>query len=179
MTLSYDIILPLMLCSVVAFFTARGIEGNSLYSEVLKRKDEANVTTETAKAERVADLVKADPPTVAPTARFAEIAQRFLSVRVNNLYVVNADGAFLGAVALHDIKPYLADPGLAELVLAGDIVRDDFPRVTPAETLSDALGKFLAHEGLQRLPVVTTDGRLAGSLSKNDLMLALVEHRKR
>ena len=179
MTLSYDIILPLMLCSVVAFFTARGIEGSSLYSEVLKRKDAANVTTETAKAERVADLVKADPPTVAPTARFAEIAQRFLSVRVNNLYVVNADGAFLGAVALHDIKPYLADPGLAELVLAGDIVRDDFPRVTPAEALSDALGKFLAHEGLQRLPVVTADGRLAGSLSKNDLMLALVEHRKR
>jgi CIC family chloride channel protein len=47
------------------------------------------------------------------------------------------------------------------------------------DSLSDALGKFLANEGLQRLPVVAADGSLLGSLSKNDLMLALVEHRKR
>jgi CIC family chloride channel protein len=179
MTLSYEIILPLMLCSVVAFFTARGIEGHSLYSEALQKKAAEDPTTELTKAGRVGDLVKLNPPVVQPTARFAEIARMFISVRVNNIYVTNAEGHFLGAVSLHDIKPYLADPSLAELVLAGDIVREDFPRLTPMDTLSDALGKFLANEGLQRLPVVEVTGRLQGSLSKNDLMLALVEHRKR
>jgi CIC family chloride channel protein len=179
MTLSYAIILPLMLCSVVAFFTARGIEDSSLYSEALKRKEADNPSPETAKAARVADLLKPDPPVVPPSARFAEIAKLFLSVRVNNIYVVDETGRFVGAVSLHDIKPYLADPGLAGLVLARDIVREDFPRTAPEEALSGALGKFLAHEGVQRLPVVGADGRLLGSLSKNDLMLALVEHRRR
>jgi len=36
MTLSYDIILPLMLCSVVAYYTAKGIEDRSLYSEAFE-----------------------------------------------------------------------------------------------------------------------------------------------
>jgi CIC family chloride channel protein len=179
MTLSYEIILPLMLCSVVAFFTARGIEGHSLYSEALQKKAAEDSTTELTKAGRVGDLVKLNPPAVQPSARFAEIARMFISVRVNNIYVNNAEGRFLGAIALHDIKPYLADPSLAELVLAGDIVREDFPCLSPVDSLSDALGKFLANEGLQRLPVVAADGSLLGSLSKNDLMLALVEHRKR
>ena len=38
MTLSYDIIMPLMLSSVVAYYTARGIEDQSLYSEALQKK---------------------------------------------------------------------------------------------------------------------------------------------
>jgi len=177
MTLSYDVILPLMLCSVVAYFTARGIDSHSLYGDALKKK-EAEEPPTVLETGMVGDLVKADPPTVLPTARFAEIARLFLGVRINNVYVVNADGRFLGAVSLHDIKPYLGEPSLAELVLAGDIVREDFPRVAPDQRLSDALGKFLGNE-VQRLPVVDAEGRLLGSLSKNDLMLAIVEQRKR
>ncbi len=176
MTLSYDIILPLMLCSVVAYFTARGIDSHSLYGEVLRRKKAEDPTT-VLETGFVRDLLKSDPPTVAPTARFAEIARLFLSVRVNNVYVTNASGRFLGAVSLHDIKPYLGEPGVAELVLAGDIVREDFPRLNPDQILSEALGKFLGND-VQRLPVVDAAGLLVGSISKNDLMLAIVEQRK-
>lgn len=176
MTLSYDIILPLMLCSVVAYFTARGIDSHSLYGEALKRKraEDPNSVLETG---LVSDLIKPDPPTVPPTARFADIARLFLTVRVNNVYVTDATGKFSGAVSLHDIKPYLGEPGVAELVLAGDIVREDFPRLYPDQALSEALGKFIGSE-VQRLPVVSRDGLLMGSISKNDLMLALVDKRK-
>ncbi|MBP9911937.1 MAG: ClcB-like voltage-gated chloride channel protein, partial [Opitutaceae bacterium] len=177
MTLSYDIILPLMVCSVVAYFTARGIDGHSLYSETLRRKT-ATDPAATLTAGRVIDLVKLNPPVVPSTARFAEIAKVFLSVRVNNVYVTNPEGQFMGAVSLHDIKPYLGETNVAELVLARDIVREDFPRVLPEETLSDALGKFMGNDA-QRLPIVDHTGRLLGSLSKNDLMLALVAKRKK
>lgn len=178
MTLSYDIILPLMLCSVVAYYTAKGLEGQSLYSESLKRKAAA-IPDDVLPAGRVSDLMKARPPVVPATARFAEIAQMFLSVRVNNLYVTDADGRFLGAVALHDIKPYLGNPDLAELVIASDIMREDFPRVGPEQSLSDGLGTFLGFTA-ERLPVVAPEsGRLLGSLAKGDLLLALVERRKK
>jgi CIC family chloride channel protein len=88
-------------------------------------------------------------------------------------------GRFAGAVSLHDIKPYLADPSLAGLVIAKDILREDFPRLHEDDALAEALGRFLSQEGLQRLPVVDANGRLLGSLSKNDLMLAFVEQRRR
>lgn len=176
MTLSYEIMLPLMLCSVIAYFTARGIDSHSLYGEALKRKRAEDPSAVLATG-LVRDLIKTDPPTIAPTARFADIAKLFLGVRVNNVYVTDEAGHFKGAVSLHDIKPYLGEPGVAELVLAGDIVREDFPRLHPDQALGEALGKFLGSE-VQRLPVVATDGVLLGSISKNDLMLALVEKRK-
>ena len=133
----------------------------------------------TLAAARVSDLMKADPPTLPPGAHFAEIAGKFLSVRVNNLYVCEADGKFLGAVSLHDIKPYLGQLDLAELVIARDIMREDFPRIGPDQSLSDALGRFLGLTA-ERLPVVAPDtGRLLGSLAKGDLLLALVEKRSK
>ena len=178
MTLSYDIILPLMLCNVIAYYTAKGVAGESLYSASLRRKAAAEPAA-TLAAARVQDLMKVDPPVIPAGAHFAEIAEKFLSVRVNNLYVCDADGRFLGAVSLHDIKPYLGQLDLAELVIARDIMREDFPRIGPDQTLSDALGLFLGHAA-ERLPVVAPDtGRLLGSLAKGDLLLALVEKRRK
>jgi len=179
MTLSYDIILPLMLCSVIAYYTAKGIQGaGSLYSESLRRK-QGETAAPMVPVGRVQELMRTNPPVLPPTARFAEIAQMFLSVRVNNLYVCDEDGRFLGAVSLHDIKPYLAEVNLAGLVLSRDILRDDFPRIGPRQSLSDALGLFL-NNPVERLPVVDPDtGGLLGSLAKTDLLLALVEKRKK
>ncbi len=179
MTLSYDIILPLMLCSVIAYYTARGFDAQSLYSEALKTKTAAAESVAPFSHEtRVADLMRVKPPVVAETARFAEIARVFLGVRVNNLYVVNAEGRFLGVVSLHDIKPYLGEPDLAQLVIARDILHEDFPRLTLDQPLTAALGGFLGIAA-ERLPVVGIDGMLRGSLSKGDLLLALVEKRKK
>jgi chloride channel protein, CIC family len=177
MTLSYDIILPLMLCNVLAYYTAKGIEDQSLYSESLKRKAAEQPATSAMPTGRVAELMKINPPVVSMKAHFAEIARTFLSVRVNNLYVIDDEKRFVGVVSLHDIKPYLGEPELAELVLARDIVREDFPRLAPEQSLSDALGGFLGIAA-ERLPVVGPGGQLLGSLAKGDLLLALVEKRK-
>jgi len=178
MTLSYDIILPLMLCNVIAYYTAKGVQGESLYSEALRRKA-AETPAPAVPMGSVQDLMKREPPNVSATARFADIARMFLSVRVNNIYVTGAEGRFLGAVSLHDIKPYLNDADLAGLVIASDIMREDFPRIGPEQSLSEALGAFLGHSA-ERLPVIeSASGRLMGSLSKSDLLLALVEKRQK
>jgi CIC family chloride channel protein len=178
MTMSYDIILPLLLCSVIAYYTSKSIGGESLYSESLQRKAAASPDMGlTPVAGNVADLMRPDPPILADTARFAEIAQLFLKIRVNNVYIVDDAGRFLGVVSLHDIKPYLAEPDLAVLVIARDILREDFPRVAPEQPLTEALAGFLGIVA-ERLPVVGSDGGLRGSLAKSDLLLALVEQRK-
>jgi CIC family chloride channel protein len=177
MTLSYDIVLPLLLCSVIAYYTAKGIESHSLYSDFLRRKS-ADQPAAGLPAGRVKDLMKPSPPCTTVDARFDEIAQVFLGVRVNNLYVTDGAGRFLGVIALHDIKPYLADAALAELVLARDIVLEDFPRVGPDQSLGDALAAFVGLTA-ERLPVVGADGILLGSISKSDLLLAMVEQRKK
>ncbi len=172
LTLDYQIILPLMLACVVAYYTSVSIEKRSIYAEALRRKGAGDYRQQLAEL-HVRDLMKSNPLTVQPTARFAEIGEKFIATRVNYLYVTEGE-RFVGAVSLHDIKNYLNTPELAGLVIARDIVRDPFPVVRPEASLAEAMERFVHHDG-ERLPVVTNsrERRLIGSISKTDVILAL------
>jgi chloride channel protein, CIC family len=172
MTLDYQIILPLMLACVVGYYTSVSIEKRSVYSEALRRKGAGDYRRQLAEL-HVRDLMKPSPPTIAPTAHFAEIGEKFIASPVNYLYVTD-NGHFLGAVSLHDIKSYLNSPELAALVIAREIVREHFPTIPPGASLAEAMEHFGRHDG-ERLPVVGNSGenRLLGSISKTDVILAL------
>ena len=171
-TLDYQLILPLMLACVVGYYTSVSIEKRSIYAEALRRKGAGDYRKQLAEL-HVRDLMKPDPLSVPATARFAEIGEKFVSSRVNYLYVTD-NGNFIGAISLHDIKTYLNSPELAALVIAREIVRDRFPAISPEASLAEAMERFVAHDG-ERLPVVARQGdhRLLGSISKTDVILAL------
>lgn len=178
LTLDYLLITPLMLACVVAHYTARAFNARSIYSESLSRKG-AGLYQQQLSTLRVTDIMKTDPPVVLETERFAEIAEKFLHHHFNYLYVVDLERHFRGAVSLHDIKGYLHEPDLAEIVMARDILREQFPTIPPEASLSEALVRFSHHDG-ERLPVTTANGEhfLLGSISKTDLLLALTEQAK-
>jgi CIC family chloride channel protein len=171
MTLDYDIVLPLMLACVTAYTASRAISPDSLYSSFVKRGTAGPAALDTL---RVADLMKTNPVSVLENARFEDIVAKFLGNRHHNLYVVGADHQFRGVIPLHDIKPYLNDPTLAQVAIAHDLLHDDIPTVTPETSLRETLDKFATHP-FERIPVVdsTTTRRLIASISKTDLLLAL------
>ncbi len=172
MTLSYDIIMPLMLCSVVAYYTARGIEDQSLYSAALDKTAAAEPAAAHVPV-RVAELVRGPGTALPITARFEEIASRFLQSRHEEIFVTG-EGGYAGMISLHDIKPYLSDPVVAH-VIANDVLRDDVPTVAPTATLVEALKAFSQYDA-QTLPVVDpADHGYLGFLEKNDLLLAMLE----
>lgn len=172
LTLDYQIILPLMLACVVSYYTSASIEKRSIYAEALKRKGAGDYRRQLAEL-HVRDLMKENPIAISPKARFAEIGEKFISNRFNYLYVTDRE-RFVGAVSLHDIKNYLNAPELAAVVIAGDILQDNFPVISPSATLGEALDCFSRHDG-ERLPVVSNSAeyRLLGSISKTDVILAL------
>src|SRR5436309_4118914 len=178
MTWDYQIILPLMLACVVGYYTSVSIEKRSIYAEALKRKGAGDYRKQLAEL-HVRDLMKPKPLTVAPTAGFSEIGEKFIATRFNYLYVTENE-RFLGAISLHDIKNFLHTPELATVVIARDIVRESFPSVSPDASLTEALERFSDHDG-ERLPVVSyANGQaLIGSVSKTDVILALAGSTKR
>jgi CIC family chloride channel protein len=173
MTLDYQIILPLMLASVVAYYTSLHFDKRSIYSESLKRKGALDFRFQLSGL-KVADLMKTSLVKVHENARFSEIGRAFIQNRFNYLYVTDDQERFCGAISLHDIKGYLNEPDLAELVIARDIIREDFPGISSEVSLAEALDQFLHHEG-ERLPVIDGEHHLAGSISKTDIILALAE----
>jgi chloride channel protein, CIC family len=159
----------------VAYYTARGIENQSLYSEALQKK--AAEAPAPVLPGVVADLARPRTAEVMLTARFDVIAQEFLQGRHEEIYATDPEGRYAGAISLHDIKPHLSDPAVAAYVIAEDLLRDDVPTVAPNASLAEALRVFAQHSG-QTLPVVEPASRLlVGILVKNDLLLALLEGR--
>jgi CIC family chloride channel protein len=172
-TLDYQIILPLMLACVVAYYTSVSIEKQSIYAEALKRKGAGDYRKQLAEL-HVRDIMKSNPLTISPTAGFSEIGDKFIANRFNYLYVAD-DGRFIGAVSLHDVKSYLNTPELAKVVIAGDILHDSIPVVRPDASLTETLERFKQHDG-ERLPVVNdvVSKHLIGTVAKTDVILALV-----
>jgi chloride channel protein, CIC family len=123
---------------------------------------------------KIIDLIRRDPITLPPNATFAEIEKTFLQNRYQHIYVVGKEMRFLGAVSLHDIKEFLDQPELAHMVIAADIMKENFPRISPQQLMADALEKFSEVDS-ERLPVVDnlSTQRLIGSISKTDIMLHL------
>lgn len=174
MTLDYDIVLPLMLCCVTAYTSARAFGAKSIYAGALPSAPPPSAAPLDTLLAR--DLMRADPPRIEENARFQAIVETFVTHRHHNLYVVGRDGRFRGVIPLHEIKPFLNDPELGKLAIAQDVLREEFPSVLPESTLRETLQRFEGHTG-ERLPVVDADRRLVGSVSKSDLLLTLAGNR--
>jgi CIC family chloride channel protein len=175
MTLNYQLILPLMLGCVVSYFIAQGIESRSLYSDALERKGALPFARPLTWL-RVSDLMKADPVRVTHNAPFDEIARHFIVNTFRYLYVVDDGGRYMGAIRLDDIKEYLSTAMPGHLVIARDLLSPGPPVVPQSASLEDALEKFTRQgQTMERLPVLSDDAepKLAGSITKTDLLLAL------
>ncbi len=176
LTLDYQIILPLMLCCVIAYYTSLGFEKKSIYSDALKRKGGGLFEQQMSNL-RVANFMRESPASVQVTASFEQVAQNFVTNRFNYLYVTDKNLRFAGAICLHDIKAYLNQPEIAHIVTARDLIREEFTTLTPEVSLVDALKTFSHHDG-ERIPVIDNSKtqKLIGSISKTDLILSLAEN---
>ncbi|HBF33150.1 TPA: voltage-gated chloride channel ClcB [Candidatus Sumerlaeota bacterium] len=178
MTLDYQIIMPLMLGCVVAYYAAHGLETHSIYSVTLARKGALTFAKHMARL-TVGGLMRKDPVCVLDTARFSEITRMFIAQTFKYLYVVDQAGMYLGVIALHDVKEYLNTPELSDLVIARELVHDTVPTTCATARLSETLDLFAQHDG-ERLPVLSEEvpAKLVGSIAKSDVFLALVEQKK-
>jgi CIC family chloride channel protein len=170
MTLSYQVMLPLMLSCVVAFFIARASAQTSMYEVTLRRNRDEKERLRLA-ATQMRELVKPAETIVPLDADVKTMTRVFLEYPVKYLYVVDADGQFRGVVALKDITSDLLDEGNTDIKSAADYLQPHFDVLTPDMSLGEALQHFLAFQG-ERLPVIDCAARpvLLGVVYKTSLL---------
>lgn len=171
MTLSYQVVLPLMLACVVAYFIARSIDETSMYEITIKRHRDAKARLQ-LRGTQMRDLVKPADTVLPLTASFEEISRMFLEYPVKYIYIVDDENRYQGIVSLQDITSALLEKDDAKPKRASDFLRRDFVHViTPEMSLGQALQHFLAHQG-ERLPTVDNDGppTLLGVVYKSSLL---------
>lgn len=175
MTLSYQVVLPLMLACVAAYSVARAAREQSMYSVTIHKNQEESRLARW-RGLSISELIKPAHPTVLTSADFAEVERAFVDHPVRYVYVVDEAGHFRGVVSLHEIKSKLLSQSgkTAAGPSAGELMRTDFLRLTAEARLGDAFQDFLTQR-TERLPVVQSadDPRLLGVLSKTDLLLEI------
>src|SRR5260370_8461077 len=144
-----------------------------MYGESLERKGADFFNQQVAEV-NIRDLVRLDPLTLAKNATFAQIAETFVQHRFQHIYIVDKEKRLLGAVSLHDVKAFLDRPELETVVIAADIMNEDFPCVSPLQGMSEALHKF-SEANSERLPVVDdlNSKHLLGTTPNTNIFLHL------
>lgn len=172
MTHRYDVILPLMVCSMTSAVIARRIHPFSIYTDSLARR---GITLPSRLEEivlegiKVGEVARTDDDAVRVDEPLAKVVRRFFHARRTQLFVVDAHGSYRGALSLHDLEVALADPEQFHSVVAIDLLDDKFPSTRDDESLARALEAFGHVEG-DWLPVVDERGRLCGVLGKGDVL---------
>jgi chloride channel protein, CIC family len=176
----YELILPIMLTTALAYVTARRLFPTSLYSEWLRRKGERiGHGRDLGVLERltVEQAFNRNPTTVPEGASLGEIMTAIGHTTQIEFPVLTDEGRLVGVVTYSDLRTVLADRDrLAPVVIAADIANTEIEPVTTRDSLRTALQRLGVH-GTLTLPVVNPpDGagppRFLGLISRQEILAA-------
>jgi CIC family chloride channel protein len=157
MTRQYDIVLPLMIASIAAEYTAKSY-GRSIYAEAQQVRARPDF--------ELKDLLRRPEVVVTPSADLAVLRQLFSHTPYNSLQVVDAEGKWLGVIGRKQLATALPDQ------LAGQLVSSSSRFLSLAMTAEQAY-QTATEIPSETLPVVDEAGIYQGTLSKSSFMRAL------
>ena len=139
---------------------------------------------------KVQDVMTTDVATTGPDAPLKEAAVELVRRRISGMPVVNSDLQVIGVVSEADIlakegdEPrgggflrWLVDPGdpwiraRFDAVTVGEAMSAPAQTITPDRPIAEA-ATIMLDEGVNRLPVIDTDGKLVGLVSRGDVVRA-------
>ena len=170
MTLSHQVMLPLMAASVISYFVVRSANAGSMY-EITVRRREQHDEQERLRTLRLRTLVQTTDTIVGPDSGREEMNRIFRGQPVKYLYVAETSGNYLGVVPLVALSA--SDP--SRDIKAAELLSQEIRPVTADMSLGEALQRFLEHRG-ERLPVIESLEHpiLLGMVSKTDLLATYV-----
>jgi len=122
----------------------------------------------------VRDIMTTDVVTVRPDTPHQTVAAMLRQHRVSGFPVADDDGKVVGVVTETDLVALVAGRRhrghrAAEQATAGDLMSHPAVTVGPDDPVKTA-ARLMRKQRLQRLPVVDRDGRLAGIVSRSDVL---------
>lgn len=168
----YGVILPLIIVSAVASTASQYIEPASFYlkeliekGQLLRPGTDARVLSDLS----VEELLEKDCISVPPEMLLRDFV-RIVQKSHRNFFPVEdpETGIFLGLIHLDDIRPYLFDPGLYDVVILEQIMNREVETVNLHDDLSQVLRRMDAGR-LFSMPVVFNH-RFMGMISKATLL---------
>ena len=167
----YHIMVPLMAACVVAALVKRAFGAESVITESLEARGiETGWGLERSwmRAVPIKRIPWRTMPTVSEHARLEELKRVFTSFGKGCVQVTDDDGLMVGIVTFEDLKEWLLDPTLDQVVLAAEVANRNVKTVSEKGSLLDVI-RVMDREEFEQMPVMSADEprRVLGILSRN------------
>ncbi len=163
----YSLLVPLMITSVTAHLTGRGMEPYSIYARRLAMKGDL-ITHNKDKAVltlmKLSKVIETDLQTVPVDATLGDLVKRVSRSSRNIFPVVNGNDALLGIVLLDDIRKVMFNQDLYDKTFVRDFMTTP-PTIVDVTDSMDLVMKKFEDTKAWNLPVIE-DGRYIGFVSK-------------
>lgn len=182
MTGSYGLIVPSMLVCVSAYVVGRGwgLNHEQVRGAAESPAHAGDAVVHMLESWRVEQLTERNwPATVTPDTTLAELVKR-IEFGTRPVFAVVRGGNLLGLISTSDIQRIMDEPGLAEVIIAADMMAEGVSTVYPEESVYQALNQF-RHAQQDVLPVVSRapDHRWQGMLTRARVFKAIREQVER
>lgn len=176
MTGSYGLIVPLMLVCMSSYVVGRfrGLNTEQVRSSAESPVHAGAAIVHLLESWSVKEIMEPCwEETVGPEATVEDLVKR-IRPGTRPVFAVAKNGVLEGIISVTDIHRMVELPGMAETVIAADIMTEDLVTVSPEENVYEALESFRASNH-DVLPVVSVDGRHAwlGMLKREHVFDAL------
>ncbi|HEY9642091.1 MAG TPA: CBS domain-containing protein, partial [Coleofasciculaceae cyanobacterium] len=171
-TTDFNLVLPLMVGSVVAYLISDRIASGSIYTRLLAWNGiflDRDITSESWAELTAADLMQRRVETLASQMPLSEAVQAFSRSHHRGFPVVDA-GRLVGIVTQTDLADPSRRPVTAEEITLADIMTPNPVTVHPADPLPHVL-YLLNRYKVSRLPV-TEGHKLVGIITRADIIRA-------
>lgn len=171
LTGGYDLFLPLLIVSTIAYGTIKIFEPYSIYTMRLARRGEL-LTHHKDKAVltllKINNVIETDFLPVRPEWNLKQMVDVISKSHRNLFPVVDESGMLLGVVILDEIRNIMFRPDLYRKIYVSKFMSTAPARINVNSSM-DAVMQIFDKTGAWNLPVVDSEGRYCGFVSKSKI----------
>ena len=177
MTSGYELFIPLILTSVVAYVTIMYFEPHSVYTKQLAEAGDLlthHKDRTVLRMMNVRDLIETDFEVINPEATLGDLVKAISRSHRNLFPVVDPNGILKGMVKLSDVRNLIFEKDLYDKVMVKDLMYMPEFFISPSDSMEAVAEKFESC-GRYNLAVIEEDNKYLGFISR---AVAFSEYRK-
>lgn len=173
MTGNYHLLVPAMWVSTMSFLLLRKV---TIYRKQVNFRSDSPIHRgefflRVLQDLKVKDVMKKDPIVIREDMKFTDILHFIPKTKHNSFPVVNRDNQLVGVLRFEEIREFVFEEGLEEIVVAKEICDTHPEAVIPTNSLADAIEK-IGFRNIELLPVIDSKDshKLLGIITRRDII---------
>jgi CIC family chloride channel protein len=170
---NYHLLVPAMWVSTLAFFLLRNVK---IYEKQVNTRSDSPMHKgefflQVLQDIKVKDIMRTDPEIIHESTKFLDLVKYIASTKHNSFPVVNSENKLVGVLRFEEVREFVFEEGLEDIVVAGEICDTHPNTVLKTDSLADAMEK-IGFKNIELLPVVNNkeENILEGIITRRDII---------